>query len=89
MQHVENELLKHNFVAIGEIGIDLYWDKTTLENQKKAFGHQIQLAKKYKLPTANYWRIQVPERKLPQDADNTIYRPIIKMPAIDTRKSKF
>ncbi|OWP83445.1 hydrolase TatD [Flavobacterium davisii] len=47
---IEEELTKRNFYAIGEIGIDLYWDKSTLEIQKKAFRHQIQLAKKYKLP---------------------------------------
>ena len=47
---VENELARRKFYAIGEIGIDLYWDKTTLEIQKLAFRHQIQLAKKYKLP---------------------------------------
>ncbi len=47
---VETELVKRKFFAIGEIGIDLYWDKTTLEIQKIAFKHQIQLAKKYKLP---------------------------------------
>ncbi len=50
LQHVENELAKHRFYAIGEIGIDLYWDKTTLDIQKIAFKYQIQLAKKYKLP---------------------------------------
>lgn len=50
LQFVENELKRRSFYAIGEIGIDLYWDKTTLEIQKKAFKHQIQLAKKYKLP---------------------------------------
>ena len=50
LQHVETELAKRKFSAIGEIGIDLYWDKTTLDIQKKAFQHQIQLAKKYKLP---------------------------------------
>ncbi|MDI9309578.1 MAG: TatD family hydrolase [Limnohabitans sp.] len=47
---VENEFEKRNFYAVGEIGIDLYWDKTTLEIQKIAFQRQIQLAKKYKLP---------------------------------------
>ena len=47
--HVENQLAKHKFYAIGEIGIDLYWDKTTLDIQKKAFKQQIQLAKKHKL----------------------------------------
>jgi TatD DNase family protein len=50
LQHVENELAKRKFYAIGEIGIDLYWDKTTLDIQKIAFRRQIQLAKKYKLP---------------------------------------
>jgi TatD DNase family protein len=50
LAHVEAELAKRKFAAIGEIGIDLYWDKTTLDIQKKAFKHQIQLAKKYKLP---------------------------------------
>ncbi|MFK6999330.1 TatD family hydrolase [Flavobacterium oreochromis] len=47
---VEEELVKRKFYAIGEIGIDLYWDQSTLYIQKKAFRHQIQLAKKYKLP---------------------------------------
>lgn len=47
---VENELEKRKFYAIGEIGIDLFWDKTFLEQQKIAFKRQIQLAKKYKLP---------------------------------------
>lgn len=50
LAHVERQLAEHKFYAIGEIGIDLYWDKTTLELQKKAFRHQIKLAKKYKLP---------------------------------------
>ena len=49
LAHVEQELSKHKFYAIGEIGIDLYWDKTTLEIQKKAFKHQIELAKKHQL----------------------------------------
>ncbi|MEG1499278.1 MAG: TatD family hydrolase [Bacteroidales bacterium] len=36
--------------AIGEIGMDLYWDKTSLDAQKQAFRLQIQWAKKYDLP---------------------------------------
>ena len=47
---VESQLEKRKFYAIGEIGIDLFWDKTFLEQQKIAFKRQIQLAKKYKLP---------------------------------------
>jgi TatD DNase family protein len=50
LKHVETQLAIRKFVAIGEIGIDLYWDKTTLEIQKIAFQRQIQWAKKYKLP---------------------------------------
>jgi TatD DNase family protein len=50
LAHVEAELTKRKFAAIGEIGIDLFWDKTTLAIQKTAFQRQIQLAKKYKLP---------------------------------------
>ncbi len=49
LAHVEAQLGKHKFYAIGEIGIDLYWDKTTLDIQKTAFQLQIQLAKKHKL----------------------------------------
>ncbi len=50
IQHVEYMLEKNNFVAIGEIGIDLYWEKSTLDIQKLAFETQIKLAKKYQLP---------------------------------------
>ena len=49
LAHVERELEKNKFYAIGEIGVDMYWDKTTLNIQQEAFKHQIQLAKKYKL----------------------------------------
>ena len=49
LQLVEAELSKRKFYAVGEIGIDLYWDKTTLDIQKIAFKHQIQLAKKHQL----------------------------------------
>ena len=48
--HVEEMLNKNKFIAIGEIGLDLYWDKSTLSYQKVAFEYQIKLAKKYQLP---------------------------------------
>jgi len=47
LAHVEKELASRKFTAVGEIGIDLYWDKTRLAAQQYAFKHQIQLAKKY------------------------------------------
>ena len=40
----------NNIIAIGEIGIDLYWDKSNLEMQKYYFHKQIQIAKEYDLP---------------------------------------
>ena len=56
LKHVEEMLAKRKFYAVGEIGIDLYWDTSTLEIQKKAFKHQIQLAKRYKLPIVIHCR---------------------------------
>ncbi len=50
LKHVTEMLKAHKFCAVGEIGIDLYWDKSSLKEQQKAFQYQIQLAKKYKLP---------------------------------------
>lgn len=56
LSHVEEELGKRKFYAIGEIGIDLYWDQSTLEIQQDAFRRQIKLAKKYKLPIVIHCR---------------------------------
>jgi len=50
LAHVETELAKRKFAAVGEIGIDLYWDKTRLAEQQYAFKRQIQLAKQYGMP---------------------------------------
>jgi TatD DNase family protein len=49
LAHVTAQLDLHKFHAIGEIGIDLFWDKTFLKQQQYAFQYQIQLAKKHKL----------------------------------------
>ncbi len=53
---VEKQLKERKFVAIGEIGIDLFWDKTFLKEQQESFRHQIGLAKKYKLPIVIHCR---------------------------------
>jgi TatD DNase family protein len=50
LQIVDDEVKKGKYIAIGEIGIDLYWDKTYKIQQIHAFEHQIELALKYKLP---------------------------------------
>lgn len=49
MKVMEEELAHGNYVAVGEIGIDLHWDKTTLSMQKEAFKAQLKLAEKYNL----------------------------------------
>jgi len=56
LQHIKDLLAKRAFYAIGEIGIDLYWDKSTLQIQQNAFKQQIKLAKKYKLPIVIHCR---------------------------------
>lgn len=56
LKHVEDMLAARKFYAVGEIGIDLYWDKSTLEIQIEAFKYQIKLAKQYKLPIVIHCR---------------------------------
>jgi TatD DNase family protein len=46
----EKYLTERPFCAVGEIGIDLYWDKTTFEVQKKAFVQQMHWAQDLGLP---------------------------------------
>ena len=52
---VEN-LKKYDCIAVGEIGIDLYWEKKFLEQQKLVFEKQIQLAFDYNLPIVIHCR---------------------------------
>jgi TatD DNase family protein len=47
---IEKKIEQSPVIAIGEIGIDLYWDKTFIEEQKKAFSIQIDWAIERKLP---------------------------------------
>ena len=53
---VEKELNVGDYIAVGEIGIDLYWDKTFLEEQELAFRKQIQWAKEKGLPIVIHCR---------------------------------
>lgn len=56
LDFVVNSLKSHSYVAIGEIGIDLYWDKTYLKQQQMAFEFQITLAIKHDLPIVIHCR---------------------------------
>ena len=55
---IETHLFKNpsKYCAVGEIGMDLFWDKTFIEAQKIVFRTQISWAKKLKLPIAIHAR---------------------------------
>lgn len=56
LAHVKHWIDQRGFYAIGEIGIDLYWDKTFLKQQQEAFKIQIQWAKEKNLPIVIHCR---------------------------------
>lgn len=56
LEIVKNYLDEREFPAVGEIGIDLYWDKTTLDIQIKAFERQIDWAIEKDLPIVIHTR---------------------------------
>ena len=56
LQVVEYWLKKRKFYGIGEIGIDLYWDKSFLDEQTHAFRFQLELARQYQLPVVIHVR---------------------------------
>lgn len=53
---VEDYLAQRSFAAVGEIGLDFYWDKTFTEQQYKAFHLQIEWALHYDIPIAIHSR---------------------------------
>jgi TatD DNase family protein len=56
LDFVTKTLKNHNYVAVGEIGIDLYWDKSFLKQQQEAFRFQIRLAVNNDLPIVIHCR---------------------------------
>ncbi|HEY8513208.1 MAG TPA: TatD family hydrolase [Cyclobacteriaceae bacterium] len=58
---VEEWLESRSFIAVGEIGTDLYWDKTYWEQQQEAFRVQVGWAKKYGLPVIIHCRESLPQ----------------------------
>lgn len=75
LKFVENELSRRKFYAVGEIGIDLYWDTSTLKIQQEAFRKQIQLAKKHQLPIVIHCRNAFDEvfEVLESEKDNDLF----------------
>ena len=56
LKHVETELATNRYIAVGEIGIDFYWDKTFVKEQISAFETQMEWAKELNLPVAIHCR---------------------------------
>ncbi len=61
LYQVEAWLAKRNFAAVGEMGTDLYWDKTFWEQQKEAFDIQVRWAIQYDLPIVLHSRESIDE----------------------------
>lgn len=74
LELVEYWLQKRKFFGIGEIGIDLYWESTYIEEQTIAFRHQVKLAKKYRLPVVIHVRDSFDEvyKVLEEENDDTL-----------------
>jgi len=56
LEIVKKQLNSHKFYAVGEIGMDLYWDKTFIKEQQEAFLMQISWAKERELPIVIHCR---------------------------------
>lgn len=61
VDEIEKELATGLYKAVGEVGIDLYWDKSKLDLQRKAFEKQLELAVKYNLTVIIHSRDAFPE----------------------------
>jgi TatD DNase family protein len=71
---VEGWLTKRAFIAIGETGIDLYWDKTLLAQQQEALRIQVRWAKQYQIPIVLHTREAFQETwdVIAQEQDGTL-----------------
>ena len=56
LKTIKKEFTENDYIAVGEIGIDLYWDKTTQSYQEAAFLEQCRWAEEMKLPIAIHSR---------------------------------
>ena len=56
LAHVRKRLETGSFVAVGEIGMDLYWDRTFEEQQREVLRRQMRWAEEFGLPVALHIR---------------------------------
>lgn len=90
LAHIEQQFKNRSFYAVGEIGIDLYWDTSTLAIQQDAFKRQIQLAKKHKLPIVIHCRDAFDEvfQVLESEKDDDLFGISIALPVLKSKQSK-
>ncbi|MDR1504193.1 MAG: TatD family hydrolase [Prevotella sp.] len=56
LEIIKQQFSKRSYIAIGEIGLDLYWDKTYEKEQRQAFEEQLHWSIAYDLPVAIHSR---------------------------------
>ena len=61
LEIIKTELTKRKYIAIGEIGLDLYWDQTYIKEQIHAFEEQLQWSIEWNLPVAIHTREAFPQ----------------------------
>lgn len=61
IEDMERELQSGDYVAVGEVGMDLYWNTTTKDIQKSAFEKQLRIAELHNLPVIIHSRVALEE----------------------------
>lgn len=77
LREIERELDCGEYIAIGEVGIDLYWDKSRLSDQKEAFCTQLRWAKECNLPVIIHSRDAFPETVECLEAEKMQEHPVV------------
>lgn len=75
LEFIDEELATGKYIGVGETGIDLYWEKKLIEQQKKSFQGHLQLGKKYDLPVIIHVRESFDEvfEVLEMEASDDLY----------------
>lgn len=61
LSEIEERMAERSFIAVGEIGLDFYWDKTFTEQQYAAFRYQAELALRHNIPIVIHSRNAIDE----------------------------
>ncbi|NDW10349.1 TatD family hydrolase [Dysgonomonas sp. 520] len=61
LKQIKENFSKHKYIAVGEIGIDLYWDRSLEQEQKLAFEEQLRWSIEYNLPISIHSRDAIRE----------------------------